>query len=597
MPRLPDYTALGERPTPRAGLGRTSYQPTSGKEGAIGQALSGLGNTLAQVSDEIEKENIRVDTLRAEDAFNKLREKQMLLAKGDDGFLNKRGGDAVNNDLLGDYGKRFDTATKEIVDSLGNDRQKALLRRRADIAGLEFKQDMLSHVTREKESYEDQTFKGIIDTETSNAIERYKDQNGTALSLERINAAISAMASRKGLAPEAVQAMRRDASSRVNRGIIERHLANEDDLSATAKYETIKGTLNGEDAIAVEKALDIGSTRGQAQRFADKFMAKHDNNFGLAIEEAKKITHPKVREATLANIRTAKSDNEASIKLNEDEAFTAALQTIQKYGDVQKVNPSEWVRIGPDGHAALEKMAAEVKENRTPTTDQKVWNEFNSKSTDRRWLAGLTEKEFTSYLMGFDEEKRDRASALRDAAVAAAKGDPKAKDLLRNDATLRQLVLTKVIDSGLIDAKKKTADYTQEDETVLNNTVAEASSQLERLQIESGRKATVDEERAIVNGLLMKQLKVKVERPWYLPDAKKKISELTSGEIDKAYIEYKSVPIEKRDAIRRMAAELGIKTEDLSEDRIAKAYTVYTLTKGLPRSAREARIAAILRGE
>ena len=60
---------------------------------------------------------------------------------------------------------------------------------------------------------------------------------------------------------------------------------------------------------------------------------------------------------------------------------------------------------------------------------------------------------------------------------------------------------------------------------------------------------------------------------------------------------YKSVPIVNRDAIRKMGTELGIKTEDLSEDRIAKAYTVFVTTKGLPRADREARIAAILRGQ
>ena len=122
MPKLPDVTAFGDRPVPQSRLGKVSYQATHGKEAAPGQGVVMVGRELEQVSNEIERENIRVDTLRAEDAFNQLRARQQELSRGDDGFLNKRGGDAVNNDILKDYGKRFDDATNEIINCLGNDR-------------------------------------------------------------------------------------------------------------------------------------------------------------------------------------------------------------------------------------------------------------------------------------------------------------------------------------------------------------------------------------------------------------------------------------------------------------------------------------------
>lgn len=601
MPRLPDITSLGERPVPRTSLGRTSYQPTSGKEGAVGQALTGVSNVLQQISADIERENLRADTLRAEDAFNQLRAKQMELTRGEDGFANKRGGDAVNTDIVGEYGKRFDAATNEIAETLTNDRQKALLRKRADIAGLEYRQDMLNHVTREKDAYAKQTFQGIIDTETSNAIERYKDPNGTALSLERINAAITSEAQRTGAAPELVQAMRRDMSSRVLRGIIERHLANDDDLSATAKYEKIKGALNSEDTIAVERALEVGSTRGQAQRNADRIMEKHGNEFGIAVEEAKKIKNPKVREATLNNIRQAKNDNEAAIKLAEDEAFTSGMQYVQQYGDVNKIPPSDWVRIGPDGHAALEKMAAEVKEKRVPVTDQKKWSEFNEKSKDRNWLAGLSEKEFSGYLFNFDEEKRDRASALRDAAKKAAAGDPKAKEFLRNDVSLKRLVAAKVVEAGLIPANRKTADMTQEEEAILSEAEARASSELEKIAIRQGSKATVDQEREVVNKLVLENAKAKVKGTGIFGssffETQKPVREMTPAEKANIKYDYKSVPITKRDQIKARAAKLGVDTTGLSEDTIAEAYTAFMSAqyKGIPIEDAQSIVDAILR--
>lgn len=600
MPRLPDITSLGERPVPRTSLGRTSYQPTSGKEGAVGQALVGAGNVLQQISADIERENLRADTLRAEDAFNQLRAKQMELTRGEDGFTNKRGGDAVNTDIVGEYGKRFDAATNEIAGTLTNDRQKALLRKRADIAGLEYRQDMLGHVTREKDSYAKQTFQGIIDTETSNAIERYQDPNGTALSLERINAAITAEAQRTGAAPELVQSMRRDTSSKVLRGIIERHLANDDDLSATAQYENIKGALNSEDTIAVERALDVGSTRGQAQRNADSFMAKHDGNFGLAIEEAKKIKNSKVREATISNIRQSKSDDESRKKLDEDDSFTSAMQYVQAG---KQIPPDLVVRIGVDGQNTLEKMALEVMEKRTPTTDQKKWSEFNEKSKDRNWLTGLSEKEFAGYLFNFDEEKRDRASALRDAAKKAAAGDKGAKEFLRNDVSLKRLVSAKVVEAGLIPANRKTADLTQEEEAILSEAEARASSELEKISIRQGSKATVDQEREVVNRLVLENAKAKLKGTGVFGtsffETEKKVREMTPAEKSNIKYDYKSVPITKREQIKARAAKLGVDTSSLNEDRIAEAYTalMFAQNSRLPLAHAQAMVDAILRRE
>lgn len=594
MPKLPDYTSLGQSPTPRTGLGKVSYKATHGNEALPGQAVSKIGQAIGQLTDDIDKENLRVDTIVAEDAFNKLRSKQMDLSAGEQGYSQKKGSEAIHPDFIKDYTKKFDDSVNEVVNGLTNDRQKALLRSRANISALQYKQDIVNHVTREKDSFAKATFQGILDTETSNAIERYRDPNGTALSLERINAAITNEAERTGAAPELVQAMRRDASSKVNRGIIERHLANDDDLSATAQYKQIKGSLNSEDTIAVERALEVGSTRGQAQRLADKFMAKHDNNFGLAVEEARKIKNPKVREAALGNIRQAKSDNEAAIKLNEDDAFTSAMQVVQQYGDVNKIPPDTLVRIGVDGQNTLAKMALEVREKRTPTTDIKVWSEFSEKAKDRNWLSGLSEKEFSNYLFSFDEEKRDRASALRDAATKAAQGDAKAKDFLRNDLNLGEMVKAKVFNAGIIDPTKKPSQYKEDEKKLLSDIELQASKALEDFQTKNKRKATTQEEEDVVRGLLLPHLKVRVERDyWYDPE--KRMGELTQEELGKAYVEYDNVPTEDRTFLATRANALGIK--DVGEDRIAKAYTAILKSTVLPSAHRRAMIDAILRGK
>ncbi len=592
MPKLPDYTTFGERPTPRTGLGKVSYRATSGSETAPGQGLVRIGQSLVNVSEEIEKENLRVDTLRAEDATNELLSKRIDLTSGDEGFTNKKGGDAANNNILEDYSKRFDSAVEEITNKLGNERQKSFLRKRANVLSLQYKQDILNHVTREKDSYAKQVFTGTLDTETSNAIERYRDPYGVAQSLVRIDAVTKAEAERTGMAPEQLEAIRRDSASKIYRGIIERHLANDDDISATAQYQKIKGTLNSEDTVAVERALEIGSTRGKAQRNADSIMAKHGDNFGLAVEQAKKISNPKVREATLANIRQAKSDREAAIKLDENDAFTSALQYVQANGDTN-FRPDLSVRISKEGHDALEKMAAEVREKRTPVNDTKKWLEFKEMAKDRNWLTGLSDSKFYVYMMSFGDEERDRASALRDAAVQAAKGDAKAKEFLRNDVNLGEMVKTKVFNAGIIDPTKKPSKYEEDEKRLLADLELQASKALEEFQVKNKRKATTQEEEEVVRGLLQPHLKVKVQKNWWM-DPTKKLGELTPDEMARAYVEYENVPADDRDFLKRRSMAMGIK--DVSEERIAQAYTILLTTKNLPASDRRARIDAILSG-
>jgi hypothetical protein len=591
MLKLPSYQDVANV-APARDPGVTA--PISAFQSGAGAFAGELAPGIGAVAAVLREEERRIDNA----AGNDFRRRLLELETEKDEWLAQQKGENVF-DAKAKLDKDIDARVAKIKEGLKNDRQRNLAKEIEGDWRVGVNRKSSRYIAAEMDNHYDSVDSKLVES-SSRAAQKAAgtgDFDRVQQEWEDQEKVIAGLAERKGLSPVQRKDMLDDRKSEFHSGIVLQLMADDNDMLATDYFMANKSEIDTKSQFTLGKQLEVANTRAAAQTLADKYMAKHNDNFGLAVEEARKIKNPKVREATLNNIRQAKSDNEAAAKLDEDNAFTAALQTVQSTGNVAKIKPSDWVRVGPDGHAALEKMASEVKEKRTPTTDQKVWNEFNSKSTDRMWLAVLTEKEFTSYLMDFDDQKRDRASALRDAAVQAAKGDAKSKDFLRNDATLRQLVLTKVIDAGLIDAKKKTADYTQEDETILNNTVAEASSQLERLQVENKRKATVDEERSIVNGLLMKHVKVKVEKPWYQFDSTKKISELTGEEIGKAYVPYKSVPIVNRDSIRKMGVELGVKTEDLSEDRIAKAYTVFVTTKGLPRADREARIAAILRGQ
>lgn len=592
MPRLPDYTDLGARPEPS--VGRVPRNQTSpSRAGEIeGRALSGLGDTM----DAIDREMERIDNLRAEDAFNKMREKQLELSIGEDGFTKRKGSDAINPSLFKDYEGKFKSAEESISSKLTNERQREFFKKRSAVSALEFKQGMLNHVTREKDAYSKEVFESTIKLESNNAVDRHTDKAAVALSRTRIDEAINKEAEREKWSPEQVTLTKQTVASNIHRGTIMRMLANDDDLSAMAYFQRNKAEIHGDELQSVEQALAVGSTRGESQRQADAIVARSNGDLGIALTEARKISNPRVREATVNQVKSMIAEDEAARKMAKDRVHTSALEYVDKYGSVDKIPPEIYVQLSKDDLNVLDSLAKRGNVA-AEKNDDNLWIDFSQKSRDRKWLSGLNDLEFGKYLMKFDEPHQERASALRDAAIEAASDDAaaaaKASEFLRNDVNLGEMTKAKMITAGLLSPTKKPSKYSEEEKTLLSEIEVKASKALEDFQVKNKRKATTDEEEEVVRKLLLPYTKVRVERNW-LPDATKNLSELTAEDISKAYVEFDKIPAEEREYLMNRAKSMG---STPNEDAIAKAYTVLITSGNLPAADRRARIDAILRGK
>ncbi len=248
MPKLPDVTAFGARPTPTAAGGVVSYSPVTGAETARGEAIARLGGAVGGAGEKlhsyIKEQEQRANTVRVEDAFNRLREKQLDLTIGEQGFTKRKSGDAVNSPLMEEYGNLFTGSAKEIEDGLANDSQKELFRKRVAVSNLQFKQDILRHVTNENEAYAKQVFEGAQGIELQNVSARWKDPNAIGLSLERVNGMIAQEADRSGWAEEFTQAARTTASSKIHETVINQALGSGNLPYAKAWYDKHKDVLD-----------------------------------------------------------------------------------------------------------------------------------------------------------------------------------------------------------------------------------------------------------------------------------------------------------------------------------------------------------------
>jgi len=151
MATLPDYTALGERPTPQAAGGVATYEPPNWRQvGMSGQIVSGAGRDMQEASNTVAAMSDAQDQKTALAAVNKLNAARLGLEQDPtSGFVNVKGNGVVGPQFISDYKGKFQNAQSEIADSLTNENQKRLFGQHAEVVGLQFQSQLLQHQAKQ----------------------------------------------------------------------------------------------------------------------------------------------------------------------------------------------------------------------------------------------------------------------------------------------------------------------------------------------------------------------------------------------------------------------------------------------------------------
>ncbi len=206
MPKLPDYTALGERPTPRPQSGVSSMnvsapqvtlQQTQARQTIDYQTGA---NNLAQAGLIIDETNKRYDLLAAEDAYNKLQKaKQDLELNPESGFKIVNGQGAMGQKFITDYTEKFSGISEEIAGGLANEQQKKLFAQRSQIAALQYRGSLMQHQAQQTEIFAKNVFDTTRGTELNNVISNYENPLIMDAAVDRVYASIDSEQQRSGL--------------------------------------------------------------------------------------------------------------------------------------------------------------------------------------------------------------------------------------------------------------------------------------------------------------------------------------------------------------------------------------------------------------
>lgn len=355
MARLLDITQQ-QRPVARV-PGRTPPLALPDVE-SIGPGLRSLGEGIVGGSEEIYRaqkiEEERVNTLRAEEAYNTFLERKIDLTVGEEnGFSNLTGTEAVGRQVFQEWGKRLDDAERTIATELSNDEQRQKFRSRAQIAQLQYKEDLLRFLAKKADAHAQAVHESTLAIEMQNAVSGRQSENLVNASLERIKNSVMEQADRYNWPAEMRESALFAEESKIHEAVIYSLLA-DNPSEARGRFEKNKKRIDGTKYSQIERALREGGTREASQAKADAILGAIDSETSpkdfreqsrIARDAAKAITDPEVRDATRIRVAAGLSVLAAERAQIEEERGNDAWGTVLEGGGLDDITPVQLANL------------------------------------------------------------------------------------------------------------------------------------------------------------------------------------------------------------------------------------------------------------
>ena len=536
-----------------------------------------LGGAMQQTGDVLYKaeaeQQDRVDRAVAEDAFNAYREKQLELTLGEGkGFVHKKGKQAMDKQFFPQYMEQLNSNYRELNTRLGNDRQRELFRQRAEIANVQYRENLLRHITTQTDQHAKQTTEDGLALEHKAAGYAWQDPNAIKTSLVRSEALLVQQGESEGWSEETLNAKRIDQRTRIHSAVISNALANDQWQYAQQYYRKNKGDIADPNG-SVARALEEGGLRGRSQTNADSIVAQY-RDLPEALEAARKIKDPKLRDATEDRVRRQISDRKQDDIRRQNAVFIEAVKTVEQTGDPDRVDPARYAELGPDQRNALKILAERQRSGQVAKQDDEVWLKFTAMAPGA--LARMDEADLiTNYKPHLSPENWNTASQRWQAARNAAMGQPDALVKIKDDLTFEQRFNDTVKHSGLLPKDKTIGALKGDQAGVIAQLRQAAADDLVAYKRASGKDYVPPEEvQRIINRRVLQS--AFIDNPYWFGGETKPIAIMTPEERTKAIVPMKKI-METNPAayvkIKDFAREkLGVNPTD---KQIERAYFVH----------------------
>jgi hypothetical protein len=554
MPSVPRYqpNQVQEQITPRAQSNVQVTRAALGGGDSVANTFSAagkLGGQAAEVELDARKRVSDDQFLNADLELSKLQIDTMVEVKKLKGInalqseeLIKKQWDEKSKELLGKYqdpitAKRVENAIKSRYDDIYRDSE--------------------FHISGELQKHEENTHKAYVDGARQEAIFNYKDPEKIKFNLEKQETVIRMMAEKQGWSPEQTKVEMDKAVSDTHLKIVQRRLNDGDDQDALKYFESVKSQLSGEDQSTAAKLLDDATLRGESQRTSDSIVKK-STDMVEALESAKNISDPKLRDETVTRVRQYYADKKAADNQSTSELHKRATDFIDKTPDIDAYmtqNPADWARFSLSERSQLKQYAAKARSGGDSETNFEVYYDLRnmaSGNAEQRAQFAQINLADPKLLNNLGKADRERLVTLQ-TQMRQGKGQ-KALDGYR---TANAIVNDELKAAGINpNAKKGSKDAER-----VAMFRARVDEEINKIQDDTGKKVTNEQLQGIVTNLLTPAV---VEKGFFF-DTKKSVFEIEPGE--EAVFKYDDIPKAKRIEIESLMRKVG---ETITEESVVQ---------------------------
>lgn len=390
MPVVPVYP--GQQVAPSISAPRVAVDAPV-ESFAAGTAIRGadVSNVQRAVSDLYQQQQQKADQVALLDADNQLADLGISLQSA---ALGRQGKDALG--ATQDANAQWQQATAAIGNGLSNDRQKLAFQARADSRWNALHEVIERHADTELQKYDDETTSSALTNRTNDAIDNYQDPARVAQAIAEQQAIVADYGARHGLSPESIQEQTAATVSKTHVGVIDRMLANQQDLTASAYYEAHKDQIVGSDAIPLERALDEGSIRGESQRQSDA-IASTTTSLGDALKQAQQIQDPKIRDAVEDRLRQNYADRATNERQMAYQAFQDAGDILERTHSLDAIPPKTWLALSVEDRGALQRRLEQIRNPERVTDPETYYKLMNMAALNPATMAQFQNLDLSKY--------------------------------------------------------------------------------------------------------------------------------------------------------------------------------------------------------
>lgn len=484
------------RPTPvpsdNAGPAAAPQQST-----IVAQTQIEQGAQQKQTATDIDETALHYDTLMAQDAINKLRERQSDLTYGpQNGFMNLKGGDVLKRTdggeaMMAAFPARLQAAADDVGKNLfGRARELYLAKAPSLVEG--YKLELLKHTMAQTEVYNKNVFAGTVKQAETDAVRFAGDPVGLQQVADRVGIAGRNFAKSQGLEAGPLVA---ELQSNVYRNAIQARIITGDN-SAVAMFEQYKDKLDFKDRLALDasiKTMSIGAnatawvqgasagpTTEQAKAGTKASMAfwttPNEKGEKFSAPVAAGITAGFLRESQFfAGARNKGDGRDGSDSINIGQWNSARATAFQTFAASKGLDPND-VQTGlAYARAEIDGVIPYAISGLSPDFKQKLLNAPSEKAAADLMTRGYFRPKYTE---GESAIRQQSASAILAQHTPA---DPLLAAVNAGTAVV-PVTPSALASDGIVDARRLMIDAERQKVDLLTQARAQFSNNLPMLQ-------------------------------------------------------------------------------------------------------------------